>query len=267
MTLTLIFGCLIATEQSFAAAIEVRLFVETTQWIGQPIAKSEADKIMKALKGKPGIDIDFVTAKDSPTWMTKVTKDGKADIYVMFGDFIPEIYPQGNAKVDGSVAEEFLDNGNIFINTADYMFWGLGGRNKEGGLQNMMDVPAIVMWDNNSAMKVSADGKKLTPTLKDYATDRPFHMDQIKGTDWEPEVVFASNSGDATGNRADPVIVKNKKTNGRLGIAYQTADQIDPKGEVISEMILNYLMPKIALDVEAKGKLPMAWGRIKSSRY
>ena len=120
--------------------------------------------------------------------------------------------------------------GNTFANCADYFFWGKGGRNQEGGIKNMMDIPDMVQWDDNTAMKVTKEGKKITPTLDDYATDRPFHVDQLKN-DWELEIAFATDSGTQKADRCDPCIVHNTKTDGRLIQFYQTANQDDPKGE------------------------------------
>ena len=113
----------------------------------------------------------------------------------MFGDVPVEIYDVGKDAKKETVAEEFLDAGNTFSNSADYFFWGQGGRNEEAGIKNMMDIPNMVQWDDNTAMEVTKEGKDLTPTLDDYATDRPFHVDKLDG-DWVLEIAFASDTGD-----------------------------------------------------------------------
>ena len=58
--------------------------------------------------------------------------DQGLDFCVLYGDFPPTLYPDGNAQPDGSVAETFIEttDGDVFINHADYMFWGLAGRNE-----------------------------------------------------------------------------------------------------------------------------------------
>ena len=107
----------------------------------------------------------------------------------------------------------------------------------------MMDIAGITMWDDDTAVTVTAEGRDITPTLQDYATDRPFHLNELEG-DWEPELILAQNDA---GTRADPVIVVNTATGGRLGIFYQTSGQDDdPRGEVISEWINNWYLPNIA---------------------
>ena len=222
------------------AQIDVFVYTETTQWIAQPAAQVEADILIDMIKGENGIgEVVNEPAGELEDWTVAHTKK-KGQLIVLFGDIPPEIYPQGNAKPEGSIAEEFLDAGNTFSNTADYFFWGQGNRNAEGGLQNMMDIPGILQWDDNTPMKVTPEGKELTPTLAEYQTDRPFHVDQL-ANDWELEIAFATNTGQAEGStRCDPCIFHNTKTGARLIQAYQTANQDDPKGEVLAEIILNY---------------------------
>ena len=129
----------------------------------------------------------------------------------------------------------FLDDGNIFLNTADYIFYGQG-RNGIDGLKNMMDI-STEMWGDNTSVKVTDAGMTFTPSLRDFVIDRPFHIEDLEGTDWEVEISFADDSG----NLADPVIVRSNKTGGRIGIIYQTADSSLPRASVISEIILNWL--------------------------
>ena len=248
--------------------VDIFIYTEITQWIGQAQAQEQADIFMKEMKGAKGIgEIVNLDAKKIEGWTKDHTEDKGYHIISLYGDFPPEIYPQGNKEEDGSVAEEFLDAGNTFSNSADYFFWGLQGRNREGGLQNMMDIPGIVQWDDNTAMKVTKEGKKITPTLKDYATDRPFHLDQIEKTDWELEIAFATETGNDKAKRCDPCIIRNTKTDARLIQVYQTAGQDDPKGKVLSEIILNYYLETVgALDVNPEDKLPTLWADIKARR-
>jgi hypothetical protein len=251
-----------------AGKIDVFVYTETVQWIGQPQAQAEADELMKLIKGKPGIgEVVNLGSKDIAAWTKAHTVKKGHHLIVLYGDIHPEIYPAGNAQKDGSIAEEFLDAGNSFANSADYFFWGLGGRNQEGGIQNMMDIPGIVQWDDNTAMKVTAEGKKLAPSLKDYATDRPFHIDQLVKP-WEVEVALATETGDVNGaRRCDPCIIHNTETDGRLIQVYQTADQVDPKGKVLAEIILNYYTEAVGvLAVQPEDKLSTTWGAIKLRR-
>ncbi len=249
--------------------VDVFIYTETVQWIGQGQAQEHGDKLMKLLKGKQGLgEVVNDPAKVVEAWTKEHTVEKGHHIIVLFGDFPKEIYPNGKGdKKKGSVAEEFLDAGNTFSNSADYFFWGQGGRNEAEGLQNMMDIPDIVQWDDDTAMKVTKEGKEYTPTLDDYATDRPFHLDKLDG-DWELEIAFATETGKGAGaSRCDPCIVRNTETDARLIQVYQTNNGGEPMGEVIAEIILNYYLEAVgALDVDAKDKLPTLWGNIKTRR-
>jgi hypothetical protein len=120
----------------------------------------------------------------------------------------------------------------------------------------MMDINTE-MWDDNTAVVVTDDGANYTPTLVDFQTDRPFHLDELEGG-WEPELIMAQNDA---GTRADPVIVVNRDTGGMLGIFYQTASQDDdPRAAVISEFILSYFGTTAVAPVD---KLAISWGAIK----
>lgn len=263
-----IFALWVPTAEA-ASKVDIFVYTETVQWIGQGQAQDQADILIDNIKGKKGIgEVVNDPAKVIEAWTKKHTVDKGHHIIVMFGDFPIEIYPNGKGDIKkGSVAEEFLDAGNTFSNSADYFFWGKGGRNEKEGLQNMMDIPGIVQWDDNTPMKVTKEGKELTPTLDDYGTDRPFHLDQLEG-DWELEIAFATETGKGAGaTRCDPCIIRNTKTDARLIQVYQTNNGGDPMGDVISEVILNYYLETVgALDVDPQDKLPALWGDIKTRR-
>ncbi len=259
---------LLAPTADAANKVDIFIYTDTVQWIGQAQAVEEAEVLADLLEGQDGIDelILHGPSKQVEAWTKDHTEDNGHHLIVMFGDVPVEIYDVGKDAKKETVAERFLDAGNSFSNSADYFFWGVGGRNEEAGIKNMMDIPNMVQWDDNTAMKVTKEGKDLTPSLDDYATDRPFHVDLLDG-DWVLEIAFASETGDQKGDRCDPCIVHNTKTNGRLIQVYQTANQDDPKGEVIAEIILNYYLEVVgALDVDPQDKLPALWGDIKQRR-
>ncbi len=251
-----------------ANKVDVFIYTDTVQWIGQAAAVEEAEILADLLDGQDGIGelILHGPAKTVEAWTKDHAVENGHHLIVMFGDVPVEIYDVGKDAKKETLAEEFLDAGNTFSNSADYFFWGQGGRNEEAGIKNMMDIPNMVQWDDNTAMEVTKEGKELTPTLDDYATDRPFHVDKLDG-DWVLEIAFASDTGDQKADRCDPCIVHNTKTNGRLIQVYQTANQDDPKGEVIAEIILNYYLETVgALDVDPQDKLPALWGDMKRRR-
>lgn len=231
-------------------------------WFGQAAADREMDEVAANVSG---FDITIHTPDDwdaLATWVDSHTGNGAVDMLILCGQFPNTIYGPGNTQADDSLAEMFLDDGNIILNTGDYMFYVVdgAGTNAAGGLQTMMDIPDITMWDDNTAVVVTGEGSSLCPTLVDFETDRPFHLDEL-GDDWETEVSLAQNDA---GTRADPVVVKSKSTGGRLIIFYQTASQDDdPRGEVISEF-LNSWYPTVTTAVESTGKMASTWSEIKS---
>jgi hypothetical protein len=235
-------------------------------WYSQDAANREMDEVVANVSG---VSITVFTPDDwdaLAAWVESHTGNGELDMLILNGQFPNTIYGPGNTQVDDSLAEMFLDDGNIILNTGDYMFYVVdgAGTNAAGGLQTMMDIPDITMWDDDTAVTATAEGSSLCPTLVDFQTDRPFHLDEL-GDDWEPEVILAQNDA---GTRADPAVVKNKTTGGRLIIFYQTASQDDdPRGEVISEFLENWYKPLVASPgtaVEPTDKMASTWSKIKS---
>jgi hypothetical protein len=219
------------------AAGEVVIYTGTTQWLAKPLADEQAQISADKLNAAGFSAVVLSSDQDMQgvaDWMQSVTQNGNLDVLVLDGDFPPTIYPEGNASPDDSLAELYIEStdGDVIMNHADYMFWGLNARNQTGGLENMMDIPGIVMWDDNTCLTVTDEGKTIAPSLTGFQSDRPFHIDQL-ANDWFPEVVLAEN---AAGTRADPIIVRDGNR-GRLIPVFQTADQNDPKGAVAAEII------------------------------
>ena len=262
LSLTLIALMALPLTSVFAAG-DVAIYTGITQWISKAAADEQAQICVDMLNDAGIANTWYDSDGDTDAladWMDSVTGNGVLDICVLYGDFPPEIYPEGNTQTDGSIAETFIEttDGDVFINHADYMFWGLSGRNEEGGLKNMMDIDNIVMWDDDTAMTVTAEGKAISPSLPDFASDRPFHTDELAG-DWEIEVSFAQNDD---GTRADPIIVRDGNL-GRLIPVIQTANGDEPKGAVAAE-IITWLMS--TTPVEPAGKLSTTWGDLKAVR-
>ena len=262
LSFTLIMLMALPLTSVFAAG-DVAIYTGITQWISKAAADEQAQICVDMLNDAGIANTWYDSDGDTDAladWMDSVTGNGVLDICVLYGDFPPSIYPEGNTQTDGSIAETFIEttDGDVFINHADYMFWGLGGRNEEGGLKNMMDIDNIVMWDDDTAMTVTAEGKAISPSLPDFASDRPFHTDELAG-DWEIEVSFAQNDD---GTRADPIIVRDGNL-GRLIPVIQTANGDEPKGAVAAE-IITWLMS--TTPVEPAGKLSTTWGDLKAVR-
>ncbi len=231
-------------------------------WYSQGAADREMDELVAAIENNPSIgSIEVFTSNDHPalaTWVSAHT-NGSANILMLNGQLPDSIYEPGNTQPDGSIAELFLEAGNTILNTGDYMFYVVNGAgtNGEGGIRAMMDNDVITMWDDDTPMTVTADGAAYTPTLVDFASDRPFHLDELEGA-WEPLIILAQNDD---GTRADPVLVVDRDTGGMLGIFYQTSGQDDdPRGEVIGEFINSYYSTTAVSPVD---RLTTSWGAVK----
>jgi hypothetical protein len=226
-------------EQSFAPPGEVAIFTGMVDWIDSRLAKQQAQICVNRLAGA-GIPYVWYQNASNETalaqWMTAATNNGKADVLVLYGAVPTTIYPTGNTWPNGSVAELFIEStdGDAIINHGDWMFFiSSPNFNYEAGLQNMMDIPSIELWDDFDAPMVVTDtGREIAPSLTDFPTDRPLPIDQLAG-DWYVEASLAQN---AAGTRADPIVVRDGDR-GRLIPLYQTEYQDDPKGAVAAEVI------------------------------
>jgi len=228
-----------------AMASDIAISTQAGWW-----SQGAADREMQVIADNvTAIPVELFASTDQDAladWVAAHTGNGTSDLLIICGQFPDTIYAPGNTQADDSLAELFLDDGNTIVNTGDWIFYVVNGAgtNGPGGLQTMMDIPGVtVAGEDDTAVTVTADGQEYTPSLQNLATDRPFHLDTLAG-DWEPELILAQN---AAGTRADPVIVKNSATGGRIGIFYQTAGQDnDPRGDVISEWINNWYIPNVA---------------------
>ena len=225
---------------------EVLSYTGEVWWMTEAAAKREARNTGVSLARAPGGGIRYHETDDADEvarWVLQTMHNDVVDVLILYGDFPNTIYPPGNVLPDGSLAERWLEtpDGDTILNHADWIFWGgRNAKNRERGLQNMMDIPGIEMWGQDTPMRVTARAKRLTPSLRNFSSDRPFHLDRLEG-DWFAELILASDTGDARATRADPVIVRDGNL-GRIAIVYQTENENNPKGVVAAEIIINYLM-------------------------
>jgi len=167
---------------SAAMAIDIAISTQAAWW-GQGAADREMQEIVDNVTS---VSVEQFTANDQDAladWVVAHTGDGGADLLILCGQFPATIYAPGNTQADGSLAERFLDDGNTIINTADYMFYVVdgAGTNGEGGIREMMDIPGITMWDDDTPCPVTDDGRLYTPSLQDVSSDRPFHLNELEG--------------------------------------------------------------------------------------
>lgn len=235
--------------------VDIAMYTDQTWWINKNTADRVAQEIKKAVENRVK-SIDFVSEENLPNWIKQNMGDGEIDIIFLFGDFPHSIYPSGNIQPDGSPAELFLEDGNMFLNTGDYIFWGgVQGRNDHGGLQNMLDSPQLFIDLINpetgwAPMSVTPLGRQYLPSLEGFQSARQFPINRMSN-EWEVEASFADDGG----TRADPVVVRHKENDGRVAIFYQVENDDLPRAEVISEFILNWLPTVTGAFVAVENKL------------
>ena len=186
------------------------------------------------------------------------------------------LYPLENKKPDGSRAEEWLDDGNMIINVADWFAWGnfekgVKIRNREVAAANILDLPEnIIVGADDTVMKVTNTGKKFIPSLgNQVGSNRPINVEAIEEP-WEAAAIFASVKGvddQNAGGLADPIVLHNKDTDGYIAIVNQAwGNNFIDRGAACTELIKNWLAEKGLLAVQPMAKLPTIWGEIKAAR-
>ncbi len=215
---------------------------------------------------------------DSPLaeWCKAHTGNGQQDVILLACGTSPSaLYPFPNLKPDGSNVENFIEAGNVVINVADWIFYMSyeGGvrsaDNAAAGAANVFDIPGLDFGDRGQgtfAMNPTDLGKKYIPSLANFNSNRPWHVEQFAGTNWDL-VVF----GEADANNADPAVAISKETGkdgtGMIAAMWQAAipewQGTYPRGIGVVEFIENWLSENATLDVHANNKLSTTWGHIK----
>ena len=253
-------------------------------WISQEAAIANAQTIMDDDQMKAifesienygdGDEVGY----DSPLgeWMQAHTGNGQQDVFIAASGTAPSaIYQFPNADPDGSNIENFIEDGNVFINVADwilYMSYEGGSRsanNAADGAANVFDIPGL-SFGNRGGPQVPTDmGEKYLPSLVEFQSDRPWHLEQYDGTDWEVTPFAVSNDDP---NSADPAVAVNTDYGGIIAAMWQKAqpewEGDDPRASGVIEFIANWLMENgsIATSVDAQGKAATTWGKIKFDR-
>jgi len=210
-------------------------------------------------------------------WINANMSDNEVDIIWLNGCIPSVLYPFPNLNPDGSLAEDWLDNGNMFINVGDwfaYVSYECDGArcadNGSSGAANILDLnPSIIAFANDGALQPTPTGETYMPSLGvdvDVSTDRPIIAAEV-GSPWEVAGAFATNNGKESGDRLDPVVLRNTDTNGYLAIINQ---KVGPatwihRGTAVVEFINNWVVENVEgyLAVAATGKLTTTWGRLK----
>jgi hypothetical protein len=204
------------------------------------------------------------------TWVDENTNDDEMDIIWLNGCLPSVLYPFPNRQPDGSRAEDWLDGGNMFINVGDwfgYVSYEEGYRqeqNGDRGAANILDLPYwIIVFADNTKMKVTPTGKEYLPSLNDHViTDRPVVLTAVEYP-WEVAAIFASSGGtDDAGSeaQADPVVLHNTVTGGYVAFINQAdggpGGWINDRGLTCAEFIGNWVSHVIGLGNEPFATVP-----------
>lgn len=210
-------------------------------------------------------------------WTVAHTGNGQQDVIILACGTTPSgLYPFPNKEPDGSNVENFIEAGNVLINVADWIFYMSyeGGvrsaENAANGAANVFDIPGLTFASRNNAMAPTDEGKKYIPSIKDFVTDRPWHVEQFKGSDWD--LVIFAKAGD---NDADPAVAISKTPGkdgtGMIAAMWQKAsptwpEDPDIRGIGVVEFINNWLTENanLSLAVDAQDKMTTTWGKIKA---
>jgi len=212
-------------------------------------------------------------------WAEANMDDDELDIIWLNGCMPSCLYPFPNMEPDGSIAERWLDGGNMIINVGDwfaYVSYECGARCSENGgsgAANILDLSSgIISSAGGTQMERTAAGEKYLPSLDDpMKCDRPTNPGLVTG-DWEVAAIFASVGGSEDPSKvsqADPIVLHNTKTGGYVAIINQTggdsgmAGWVD-RGQVCAEFIKNWVGEVLDIfSVEPSGKLAATWGEVK----
>lgn len=231
---------------------QMGVFYANVGWIGQAAATTAGDEIIADVTSFD--EVQSYDLNGTEDWVIANTGDGDVDCLVLFG-YTPEtIYAPGNADADDSPLEQFIDDGNFVMNTADYIFYVTagGGTNGDVGVKTIMD-GSLDLWTDNNGTDPTADGAKYTPSLDSFNSNRSFKIEQVDADPvWDAEVIFADG---ALG--ADPVVLRNNETGGRVGIWMQVSDDSLNRGEVAVEIFNNWVPTAIATAVDPAGLISL----------
>lgn len=273
MALALVLG----VSLSYASDLALYIGHPNPDWYLENQMLQDAQKIVDAVKGlfKEVKTFNDDQLKDLQAWAEANLDDGELDIIWLPGTMPSVLYPNPNKQPDGSLAENWLDKGNMFINVADWFAYctyetgARGADNGQAGAENILNLPGIIRFGDNTAMKRTPTGDKYLPSLpKDFRTDRPVVINAIKSP-WEVAALFGSPGGSddpAKEADADPIVIHNTKTDGYVAIINQAAlDDALKRADLTIEFIKNWVAQVVKLTpVEPASKLPVTWGAIKA---
>ena len=280
-----------ALTTAFASDLAIYSGPTNPDWISQHAAIANArvikndERIKNIFESIENFGRGDEIGYDSPLgrWLKSHTGNGQQDVFVSASGTAPSaLYRFPNIDTDSSNIEKFIEDGNVYINVADYVLfvsWENGRWNEwnqEAGAANIFDIPWVHFWPPGGhgapsiPMILTQEGKKYLPSsLKAFGSDRPWHLDQFFGTGWET-VAFAIGENNAL--FADPAVAINKEYGGIIASMWHKAQPnwigTDPRGIGVVEFIVNWLTEhgSITTVVNPEENPTTTWGDITHNR-
>lgn len=257
---------------SVCSASDMGLYVGMPSWYDMGTMLQDAEKIEQEVIGtiKEVKTFNDQQLEDLETWAEANLNDGELDIIWLPGSTPSVLYPLPDLEPDGSLAEQWLDDGNMIINLGDWFAClsfetGVIQRNDVwAAAPNILDLPGIIDFTDNLEVKVTPTGKRYLPGAVDFISDRALQLNAVEEP-WEVAAVFASPSGQEDDIQADPVVIHNTETDGYFAIIAQTLphNALD-RGTATVEFINNWVSEVIVSSaVKSHGKLAATWGELK----
>ena len=274
----------LVVTSAFAADLAIYSGPTNPGWISQEAAIANTEAIMNDARIKAifenidnyGDGDEFGYTSPLGRWMQAHTGNGQQDVFIAASGTSPSaIYQFPNIDPDGSNIEKFVEDGNVFINVADYILYmsyegGVRSADNGGaGAANVFDIPHLSFWPPGTGVFMSPTeiGKKYLPSLKAFESHRPWNLGQFNGTDWE--VIPFAVSDDRT-NTADPAVAVHKRYGGIIAAMWQRGqpnwDGNDPRASGVIEFIANWLTEhgRITTPTDGRDKIPTTWEGVQS---
>jgi len=273
-TLSVFFVFILISCAAYASDMALYLGHPNPDWYPEDVMQADGDTIMRDLghhfstiKG-----FDDSQAAQLQAWVEANMSDAEMDILWMNGCMPSVLYPNPNVQQDGSLAEQWLDGGNMIINVADwfgYCTYETGARGSDNGgtgAESILDLSGIIISSDNTAITITAAGKKYLPSLgAETMTDRPVPRAAVVAP-WEIAEVFGESSN---GSNLDPLVIYNTETDAYMAFMNQanSGHSVD-RAQMTIEFVNNWVAQVLGIPgstaVEPGSKLTSTWGALKN---
>lgn len=180
------------------------------------------------------------------TWASERIGDGIADVLIVL-DCVPHTLWSG--QTDGSLLEQWIDDGNTIIWTGDYAFWAYrdlrSGQSSHrvvgnSGDDRVLDISPV--YFRTTTYERSADGDRYLPSLpaRYRADSRPLRLSRLG--DYVVDAQFACDGSEY----CDAIVIHNPVTSGgyfvQMGMLRSSIVPELDRAKVLEEIVENWLL-------------------------